>query len=189
MTMTLELNYLSVEDTKAVEDAVMASYDVSQTNWIEAPVVVGGKLVHTSGWGDKAKTVEISVEEALAICKKKVDGAYTERFLLFVGQLEAIVRNGYKVALIQHQGSDGAPFDSEGWLVVVVETLPIYHIAPWNLNLKDVEELVTLIPPTESDNDLVCWKDTNKRGEFKALQVAVSKKGEDLVKIAKEFSY
>lgn len=185
----LKLRYLTVNDTEVVENAVMASYDVSQTNWIEAPVVVGGKLVHTSGWGDTAKTVEISVEEALAIYKKKVDGAYTERFLLFIGQLEAIIKNGYKVALIQHQGSDGAPFDSEGWLVAVVEGLPIYHIAPWDLNLKDIKDLVTLIPPTESDNDLVCWKNTNKRGEFKALQVAVSKKGEDLVKIAKEFSY
>ncbi len=185
----LKLNYLSVEDAKAVENAVMASYDVSQTNWIEAPVVVGGKLVHTSGWGDTAKTAEVSVEEALAIYKKKVDGAYTERFLLFVGQLEAIIKNGYKVALIQDQGHDGAPFDSEGWLVAVVEGLPIYHIAPWNLDLKDVESLVSLVPQDESENDLVCWKKTNKRGEFKALQVAVSKKGEDLVKIAKEFSY
>ena len=187
--MTLELNYLSVEDAKVVENAVMASYDVSQTNWIEAPVVVGGKLVHTSGWGDTAKTAEVSLEEALAIYKKKVDGAYTERFLLFVGQLEAIIKNGYKVALIQFQGSDGAPFDSEGWLVAVVEGLPIYHIAPWNLDLKDVESLVSLVPQDESENDLVSYKDTNKRGEFKALQVAVSKKGEDLVKIAKEFSY
>ena len=109
--------------------------------------------------------------------------------MLFVGQLEAIIKNGYKVALIQFQGSDGAPFDSEGWLVAVVEGLPIYHIAPWNLDLKDVESLVSLVPQDESENDLVCWKKTNKRGEFKALQVAVSKKGEDLVKIAKEFSY
>ena len=148
-----------------------------------------GKLVHTSGYGDTAKTAEVSVEEALAIYKKKVDGAYTERFLLFIGQLEAIIKNGYKVSLIQHQGSDGAPFDSEGWLVVVVETMPIYHIAPWDLDLKDVESLVSLVSQSESENDLVRWKGTNKRGEFKALQVAVSKKGEDLVKIAKEFSY
>lgn len=185
----LQLKYLSAKDTKEIESAVMASYDVSQTNWIDAPEVVNGKLVHTSGYGDTAKTAEVSVEEALAIYKKKVDGAYTERFLLFVGQLEAIIKNGYKVALIQHQGSDGAPFDSNGWLVAVVETLPIYHIAPWNLDLKDVESLVSLVPQAESENDLVCYKGTNKRGEFKALQVAVSKKGEDLVKIAKEFSY
>lgn len=187
--MTLKLNYLSVEDTKAVEDAAMASYDVSQTNWIDAPEFNGETFTHTEGYGESAQTRQISPNEALDIYKKKVDGAYTERFLLFVGQLEAIVKNGYEVALIQHQGSDGAPFDSEGWLVAVVEGLPIYHIAPWDLNLKDVKDLVTLIPPTESDNGLVCWKNTNKRGEFKALQVAVSKKGEDLVKIAKEFSY
>ncbi len=184
----MKLHFLNNEESKEVFNAVMANYNVEKTVWVDAPKVVDEKLVHTSGYGDTAKTTEISVEEALAIYNKKVDGTYTERFLLFAAQLEAIVKNGYKVALIQNQGHDGAPFDSEGWLVVVVETLPIYHIAPWDLNLKDVEELVTLIPPTESDNELINWKRTDKRGEIMALNAAVTGSGKDLVGIAQRFS-
>ena len=186
--MELKLHHLNDKESQEVFDAVMANYNVEKTAWVDAPRVLNGELVHTSGYGEKAKTYKVSVEEALSIYNKKVDGAYTERFLLFMVQLGAIVRNGYKVALIQHQGSDGAPFDSEGWLVVVVETMPIYHIAPWDLNLKDVKELVTLIPPTESDNELINWKRTDKRGEIMALNAAVTGSGKDLVGIAQKFS-
>ena len=184
----MKLHYLNSKESQEVFDAVMANYNVKKTAWVDAPEVVGGKLVHTSGYRDTAKTTEISVEEALAIYKKKVDGAYTERLLLFAAQLEAIVKNGYKVALIQNQGHDGAPFDSEGWLAIVVEGLPIYHIAPWDLNLNDVKDLVTLIPPTESENELISWKDTDKRGEIMALNAAVTGSGKDLVGIAQRFS-
>lgn len=186
--MELKLHYLNDKESQEVFDAVMANYNVEKTAWVDAPRVLSGELVHTSGYGEKAKTCKVSVEEALAIYNKKVDGAYTERLLLFVAQLEAIVKNGYEVALIQNQGHDGAPFNSEGWLVVVVETMPIYHIAPWDLNLKDVEELVTLIPPTESDNELINWKRTDKRGEIMALNAAVTGSGKDLVGIAQRFS-
>ena len=166
----------------------MKNYHTSKTAWVNAPEFENGVFTHTTGWGDSAETRTVTEEEALAIYKQKVDGAYTERLLLFAGQLEAIVKNGYKVALIQHQGKDGAPFDSNGWLVAVVEGLPIYHIAPWDLNLKDVEELVTLVPPTESDNKLICWKGTDKRGEAMALNAAVTGGGKNLIEIAQAFS-
>ena len=185
---SMKLHYLNDKESQEVFDAVMVNYNVEKTAWVDAPRVLSGELVHTSGYGEKAETCKVSVEEALAIYNKKVDGAYTERLLLFVAQLEAIVKNGYKVALIQNQGHDGAPFNSEGWLVVVVETMPIYHIAPWDLNLNDVKELVTLIPSTESDNELISWKRTDKRGEIMSINAAITGGGKNLVEIAQRFS-
>lgn len=186
--MSLNLTYLTVDAASSVFDAVMKNYHTSKTAWVNAPEFKDGVFTHTTGWEGSAETRTVTEEEALAIYKQKTDGAYTERLLLFTGQLEAIAKNGYKVALIQHQGEDGAPFDSEGWLVAVVEGMPIYHIAPWDLNLKDVEELVTLIPPTESGNDLICWKGTDKRGEAMALSAAVTGSGKNLLEIAQAFS-
>lgn len=177
----------------------METFTQEKVAWVNPPEMVGGKIMHTSGWGDSAHTREISPEEALTIDKKKLDGAYTERFQLFLSLLVPIVKNGYNVALIQHQAHDGAPFDSKGWLVIVLEGLPIYHISPDDLDVSLIEELVTLIPKGEENNDLICWKKTDKVGEAAAIFMAASQPKSvqvdfdkvievDLIKIAQKFS-
>ena len=174
MENNLKLKFLSVDDAKKVFEIFMATFTQEKVAWVNPPEVVNGKLVHTSGYRDEAKTAEVSVEEALAIYKGKVDGAYTERCQLFLSLLVPIVKNGYNVALIQNQGHDGAPFNSKGWVSIVVERLPIYHIAPWDLNTSSLEQLVTLIPEEEVNNNLICWKETDKVGEAAALFMAAS---------------
>lgn len=195
----LELKFLSVDDAKKVFMTFLALFTQEKVAWVDAPKLMNGKLVHTSGWGDSAHTREISPEEALAIDKKKLDGAYTERFQLFLSLLVPIVKNGYNVALIQHQAHDGAPFNSDGWLVIVVEGMPIYHISPEDLDTSLIKELVTLIPQGEVNNDLICWKKTDKVGEAAAIFMAASQPKSvqvdfdkaieiDLIKIAQKFS-
>ena len=177
----------------------METFTQEKVAWVNPPEIVGGKIMHTSGWGNSAQTREISSEEALAIDKRKVDGAYTERCQLLLSILIPIVENGYSVALIQHQAHDGAPFDSKGWLVIVLEGLPIYHISPDDLDVSLIEELVTLIPKGEENNDLICWKKTDKVGEAAAIFMAASQPKSvqvdfdkvievDLIKIAQKFS-
>lgn len=199
MQNRLNLKFLSVDNAKKVFIEFLASFTQEKVAWVNAPEVVDGKLVHTSGWGNSAQTREISPKEALDIDKRKLDGAYTERCQLFLSLLVPIVKNGYNVALIQHQAHDGAPFNSDGWLVIVVEGMPIYHISPDDLDTSHLEDLVTLIPKGEENNDLICWKMTNKVGEAAALfmaatqpkfvQVEFDKAIEvDLIKIAQKFS-
>ena len=194
----LKLKFLSVDDAKKVFEIFMETFTQEKVAWVNAPEFKEGKLFHTSGHGDSAQTREISPEEALAIDKKKLDGAYTERCQLLLSILIPIVENGYSVALIQHQAHDGAPFNSEGRLIVVVEGLPIYHISPEDLDVSLLEELVTLIPQEEVDNDLICWKKTDKVGEAAAIFTAASQPKYiqvfsktieiDLIEIAQKFS-
>ena len=195
----LKLRFLSVDDAKKVFKTFLASFTQEKVAWVNAPEFIDGKLFHTSGWGQSAQTHEISTEEALAIDKRKVDGAYTERCQLFLTLIVPIVKNGYNVALIQHQNHDGAPFDSKVWMVIVVEGMPIYHISPEDLDTSLIEELVTLIPKGEENNDLICWKKTDKVGEAAAIFMAASQPKSvqvdfdktievDLIKIAQKFS-
>ena len=199
MKENLSLKFLSVDDAEKVFRTFFNSFTQEKVAWVDPPKMVDGKIMHTSGWGDSAHTREISPEEALAIDKKKLDGAYTERFQLFLSLLVPIVKNGYNVALIQHQAHDGAPFNSDGWLVIVVEGMPIYHISPEDLDASLIKEFVTLIPQGEANNNLICWKKTDKVGEAAAIFMAASQPKHvqvdfikaievDLIEIAQKFS-
>lgn len=195
----LKLRYLTEDDAKKLFNTFFNTFTQEKVAWVNPPKMVDGKLVHTSGWGNSAQTREISSKEALDIDKRKLDGAYTERCQLFLSLLVPIVKNGYNVALIQYQAHDGAPFNSDGWLVIVVEGMPIYHISPDDLDTSLIEDLVTLIPKGEENNDLICWKMTNKVGEAAAIFMAASQPKSiqmdldkaievDLIKIAQKFS-
>ena len=198
MKENLSLKFLNVDEAEKVFRTFFDSFTQEKVAWVDPPKMVDGKMMHTSGHGDSAQTREISPKEALAIDKRKLDGAYTERCQLFLSLLVPIVKNGYNVALIQHQAHDGAPFNSEGWLVAVVEGLPIYHTSPEDLDASLLKELVTLIPQEEVDNDLICWKNTDKVGEAAAIFMAASEPkflqafgktiGVDLIEIAQKFS-
>jgi len=155
--------------------------------WVNAPEIQpDGTITHTTGWGDSAKTRQISPAEALKIMEGKLNGAYGERFLTSLGLVAALIRNGYSVRFVQFQEEEGVPFDASGWTVMVIEKMPIFHISPDDLRLEDVADIVEIL--TDNNAPDVCWKQTNKVGEFTALLRGALEPGLDLVKIAQENS-
>ncbi len=154
--------------------------------WVNAPIVDGEKITHTSGWGDQQKTKEVSPTEALEIMSQKINGAYGERFVMSLGLIAALIKNGYSVRFVQFQAEEGVPFDAKGWTVMIIETMPVFHISPDDLRLEDVKGLVEILP----DNSVseVSWKNTNKVGEFTALLAGSIESDLDLVQIAQENS-
>ena len=151
--------------------------------WVNAPEAkADGKLTHASGWGDAAQIREVSGVEALEIYKKKIDGVYGERFLCSLGLVAALVANGYTVRFVQFAKEAGVPFDASGWTVMVIATMPIFHISPEDLRAADVADLVEVL--TDNSTPDVCWKQTNKVGEFAAMLAGATTPGLDLVAIA-----
>lgn len=183
----LKLNKEGMARIAAAAQSVVAERGGDYYGWVNAPEAsADGTLTHESGWGDDATTREISGVRALEIYKRKLDGAYGERFILSLGTVAALVANGYAVRFVQFQAEKGIPFDASGWTVMVVETMPIFHISPDDLRAADVADLVEVLPDNNADD--VCWKETNKVGEFAALLRGVCEPGLDLVAIAKKAS-
>jgi len=182
---------LTIENLKKICDAAMAvvaERGQEFYGWVNPPELAedGQTITHTSGWGDAEKTEEISVKQALDIYKGKLDGGYGERFIMSLGLIASLVRNGYSVRFVQFQSEVGVPFDASGWTVMVIETMPIFHISPDDLRLADVADVVEILPDNQAPE--VNWKNTNKVGEFKALLAGSLEPGLDLVKIAQEAS-
>ena len=69
---------------------------------------------------------------------------------------------------------------------MVIGTMPIFHVSPDDLRASDVGDLVEVLPDNTAPD--VCWKQTNKVGEFAALLAGATKSGLDLVAIAQEAS-
>lgn len=155
--------------------------------WINAPEAsADGKLTHSSGWGDSAQTREVSGVEALGIMKKKLNGAYGERFVTSLGMVAALIANGYAVRFVQFRKEPGLPFDTAGWTVMVVESMPLFHVSPDDLHLADVADIVEILD--DNKDPAVSWKGTNKVGEFVALLAGACQPGLDLVGIARQAS-
>jgi len=150
--------------------------------WVNPPQIESGKLTHDSGKGPQ----KISPEESLAIYKRKLDGVYGERFITSLGTIAALIANGYSVRLVQFYKEVGLPFDAEGWLVVIIETMPIFHVSPGDLRLEQVADLVEVLDDNQAPD--VCHKGTDKPGEFAALLQGSLSPELDLVKIAQENS-
>ena len=156
-------------------------------SWKNAPEVGSDeKITLTSGWGEDEKTEEIPPSQAMSQMTQKLDGAYGERFIMSLGTVAALIKNGYNVRFVQFQKESGVPFDASGWTVMVVETMPVFHISPDDLNLQDVADLVEILPDDKADD--VSWKETNKVGEFQAMMMGAIQPGLDLVEIAKKHS-
>jgi hypothetical protein len=155
--------------------------------WVNSPEAqANGKITHTAGWGDQAVTCEVSGAEALEIMKAKINGAYGERFICSLGTIAALIANGYSVRFVQFQTEPGVPFDAKGWTVMIVETMPIFHISPDDLRLADVADIVEMLNDSKTSD--VSWKNTNKVGEFAALLRGATEPGLNLVAIAQEAS-
>lgn len=171
----------------ATAQAVVAQRGAEYYDWVNAPkALADGALTHTSGWGDAERTVKVTGAQALETMSKKLDGAYGERFIMSLGTIAALIANGYTVRFVQFRAEPGVPFDASGWTVIVVETMPIFHISPDDLWLANVADVVEMLDDNSTED--VCWKQTNKVGEFAALMAGVTQPSLDLVKIAKSSS-
>lgn len=137
--------------------------------WKNAPEYASGKFTHSAGWGDSATTLEVSAQEALAIGKEKLDGAYGERFALSVALAIGLAGRGVPVHLLQLQKEVGTPFDATGWLVLAVDGHPLFHLSPDDLPLADVADIVRLVEPDSEEAQAFAWKGTNKVGELSKL--------------------
>ncbi len=181
---------LSLEEFKKVQQAALDTVAERGSNyygWVNAPELSDeGKLEHTSGWGENQETKEISPAEALEIMNQKLDGAYGERFIMSLGTIASLIENEYNVRFVQFQEEEGTPFDAQGWTVMVVETMPVFHISPEDLKLENVGDLVEILQDNSTPD--VSWKNTNKVGEFQALLKGSIEPNLDLVKIAQEGS-
>ena len=167
--------------------SVVADRGADYYGWVNSPKAqADGKITHESGWGDNVQTREISGVETLDIMAKKLDGAYGERFICSLGSVAALITNGYSVRFVQFRSEPGVPFDAEGWTVMVIETMPVFHISPDDLRLVDVADVVEILDDNQASD--VCWKQTNKVGEFGALLAGACQPGLDLVAIAREAS-
>ena len=91
--------------------AVVAERGADYYGWKNSPEFDGQKFSQVQGWGDSAKPVEITPDEALAIYKSKLDGAYGERFVTSLGTIAALIANGYSVQFVQFVKEPGVPFD------------------------------------------------------------------------------
>lgn len=171
----------------ATAQTVVAQRGQDFYGWVNPPVVHDdGRITHSSGWGDSATTREVSGAEALEIYKSKLNGAYGERFVLSLGTVAALIANGYEVRFVQFAKEEGVPFDASGWTVMVIGSMPMFHISPDDLRASDVADLVEVLP--DNTDPAVCWKQTNKVGEFAALLAGATQPDLDLVAIAQKAS-
>jgi hypothetical protein len=69
---------------------------------------------------------------------------------------------------------------------MVIETMPIFHVSLDDLRLADVADVVEMLDDNQAVD--VCWKQTNKVGEFAALLRGACESGLDLITIAQAAS-
>ncbi len=166
--------YTTLQDLAALfalVEAEIARKGAGFYGWVNAPGVKNGVLTHTTGWGDKTETREISVGEALSIYKGKLEGAYGERFAITMALLAGLIRHGKKVALLQVHEEPNAPFDAQGWVVVSIEGYPLFHLSPEDLPMAKVAELglITVVVKGSDEERVHAWKSTNKVQELSML--------------------
>jgi hypothetical protein len=182
--------FLTKESLKTLVEATISSISNKGADfyaWRNSP-----EIDEEYGW-TQLKTIEgqnrdviLNEEDVKEIYDAKLNGAYGERFAMSIGTVSALVNNGYNVRIVQFQEEEGVPFDATGWLVIVVETMPVFHVAPWDLDASKIANLVDIV----KDNSLpeVSWKGTSKVGEFEALLRGSMESDLNLVEIAIEGS-
>ena len=165
------LSSQSVNEFLEIALAAAAKKGAEFYGWKNAPTYKNGGFSHSSGWGESTKTSEVSPQRALDIYQEKLDGAYGERFLLMAAAIPGLVSNGHKVAFLQLQKEEGVPFDATGWIVISVNGYPLFHIAPTDLPMAEMNEkgLVNLIVEGSAEAKEHEWKGTNKVQEFEKL--------------------
>jgi len=169
------MNYLNLDNLKNLFIIVKQEIEKKGAgfySWVNAPQVnEDGAITHSSGWGEKQVTKEVSTKEAFEIYESKLNGAYGERFAITMALLAGLVRQGKKIALLQLQKEEGTPFDATGWVVLSIEGYPMFHLAPWDLPMDEVNKagLLNVIAENSSEAMEHNYKGTNKVQELSML--------------------
>lgn len=100
--------------------------------------------------------------------KEKLNGAYGERFLTTLGFIHALIAKGKKVAILQ-KAEKGLPFNADGWVILCIEGYPMFHVAPWDLPMGEISELVSLVSEGTEEYSWTEWKGTDKVSEYTML--------------------
>jgi len=137
-----------------------------------------------TGWRIGDRTV--SAEYAGRIYQQKMTSAYGERFAMSIGVVVGLVKNGYNIRLVRFKNEKNVEFNTKGWIIIVVESMPIFHIPPWDLNPIFVKKILENLDDNMSED--VKYKETNKVGEFTAMLQGSLTPGLDLLSIAKKFN-
>lgn len=166
--------YLSMEAMASlfgIVKAEIARKGADFYGWKNAPVVIDNKLCKVVGYGEGAKNEEITAQEAVEIFEAKLNGAYGERFAITIALLAGLIRQGKKVALLQINKEEGVPFNASGWLVASIEGFPMFHLAPWDLPMAEVQKagLVTIVAEGSEEAEIHGWKGTDKTQELSSL--------------------
>jgi hypothetical protein len=127
-----------------------------------------GSVTQSQGWGADAKDIPVGVEGGFGIFKAKLDGAYAERFLNMLGMISALVSAGKRVAILQ-KAEKGLPFNADGWVIVCIEGYPMFHVAPHDLPMGEIETLVSLVQEGAEEYQWTEWKGTDKVSEYTML--------------------
>jgi hypothetical protein len=137
--------------------------------WKNDPVAQpDGSITQSQGWGDDAQDVPVGVEGGFKIFKSKLDGAYGERFLNMLGMISALVVAGKRVAILQ-KVEKGLPFSAEGWAILCIEGYPLFHVAPHDLPMDEIETLVSLVQEGTEEYAWTEWKGTDKVSEYNMM--------------------
>lgn len=137
---------------KAVKN-VISKTDVNKLSWKDDP------------------SFENGTQAVYTIMKEKLNGAYTERFVMTVLALKSLIMGHNMVHLCQIK-NENTPFDANGWVVVCVDDYPMFHISPSDLNMNDIKEIVNVID--DKEDHPFKWKGTNKIQEFLYMLDAVT---------------
>lgn len=98
---------------------------------------------------------ELGVAEVARVYQAKLNGVYTERFVLTLALLPSLVQRGHRVALVQKHDSE--------WLVLSINQYPLFHWSPDNLPPLDPAWI------THDADHQHEWKGTDKVEEFTLL--------------------
>ncbi len=150
----------------------------SYYNWKNSPIEKNNKIYYVENGVEN----EIEIGAALEIMNQKLSSTYSERYVGMLGMLSSLINNGYDIRLVQFADELNVPFDAHKWIVLIVETMPIFHINPADLDTEQISDLVEI--HNDNTHESVCWKGTNKIGEFTSLLQGCIYPNLDLVKIA-----
>lgn len=165
----MNLNFLTLANISILFSAAIKRLTANGPDfygWKNDPILKeDGSVVQFQGWGDDAKEVPVGVAGSFEIFKAKLNGAYGERFLNTLGFIFALVAKGKKVAILQ-KAEKGLPFNADGWVIICIEGYPMFHVAPWDLPMAEISELVSVVNEGTPEYDWTEWKHTDKVSEY-----------------------
>jgi hypothetical protein len=155
----MSIRYLTPEDLPALLIVVknhLNSKPEGYYAWRDSPQV------------DREVYTRSEVEEIADTFTKKLDAVYSERFLLSMNYAVAAIQRGHKVAFLQKTAEIDPVFDATGWIILSINSYPLFHISPQDLSLSILNELgwVNVIREGSAEAEEHAWKGTDKSQEY-----------------------